>query len=132
MLVLVMSLLIQGDVPALGPPNPRPAFECAEHVTDARARRACLNTLLREAETQLQAAHEQAREDASESDLDSGGMFHAAASLDEAQAVWTRYRDAECVRRGSLMFVSETSREEIILDCRIALDRARAAELLEH
>lgn len=132
MLVLVMALLVQGDVPALGLPNPRPAFECAEHVTDARARRSCLNDLLRAAETDLQAAHEQAREDARESDLDSGSMFNAEASLDEAQAVWSRYRDAECVRRGSLMFVSADSREEIVLDCRIALDRARASELLEH
>ena len=30
------------------------------------------------------------------------------------------------------MFVSDESREEIVLDCQIALDRARAAELLEH
>lgn len=132
MLVFVMALLVQGDAPALAPPNPRPAFECAEHVTDARARRACLNTLLREAETTLQAAHEQARDDAHESDLDSGSMFDAEASLDQAQSVWTQYRDAECVRRGSLMFVSDESREEIVLDCQIGLDRARAAELLEH
>lgn len=132
MLVFVMAVLVQGHVPALGPPNPRPAFECAEHVTDARARRTCLDGLLRDAESDLQAAHEQAREDAVESDLDSGNMFHAVASLDEAQEIWTQYRDAECTRRGSLMFVSESSREEIVLDCRIALDRARAAELLEH
>ncbi|WP_417490747.1 lysozyme inhibitor LprI family protein [Maricaulis sp.] len=132
MLVLVMSLFVQGDIPQIGAPNPRPAFECAEHVTDARARRSCLNTLLREAETQLQAAQEQAREEARDSDLDSGGMFQAEASLDNAQAIWMQYRDAECARRGSLMFVSESSREEIVLDCRIALDRARAAELLEH
>ena len=99
MLVFVMALLVQGDVPNLGAPNPRPAFECAEHVTDARARRSCLNAL---------------------------------ASLDEAQLRWLQYRDAECSRRGSLMFISEQSREEIVLDCQISLDRARAAELLEH
>ncbi len=132
MLVFVMTLLVQGDVPELGPPNPRPAFECAEYVTDARARRACLETLLREAETDLQAAQEQARDDARDSDLDSGSLFQAEASLDRAQSVWLQYRDAECVRRGSLMFVSESSREEIVLDCQISLDRARAAELLEH
>jgi uncharacterized protein YecT (DUF1311 family) len=132
MLVLVMTLLVQGDVAPLGPPNPRPAFECAEHVTDARARRSCLNDLLREAETDLQEAHQQARDEAREADLDSGSMFHAEASLDQAQAVWTRYRDAECVRRGSLMFVSAESREEIVLDCQIGLDRARATELLAH
>lgn len=132
MLVFVMTLLVQGGVPALEPLNPRPAFECAEHVTEARARRSCLNALLREAETDLQAAHEQARDDARESDLDSGSLFHAEASLDQAQAVWTQYRDAECVRRGSLMFVSTESREEIVLDCQIGLNRARAAELLEH
>ena len=132
MLVFVMALLIQGDVPPLGEPNPRPAFECAEHVTDARARRSCLNTLLREAETDLLAAHTQARADARESDLDSGNMFDAEASLDQAQLIWTQYRDAECTRRGSLMFVSAESREEIVLDCQIGLDRARASELLDH
>tara|TARA_R110002073_G_scaffold313110_1_gene484856 strand:+ start:2188 stop:2586 length:399 start_codon:yes stop_codon:yes gene_type:complete len=132
MLVFVMALLVQGDVPALGPPNQRPAFECAEHVTDARARRSCLNALARNAETDLQAAHEQARYEAVEADLDSGSLFRAEASLDEAQDSWTRYRDTECVRRGSLMFVSESSREEIVLDCQIGLNRARASELLEH
>jgi uncharacterized protein YecT (DUF1311 family) len=132
MLVFVMALLVQGDVPALGAPNPRPAFECAEHLTDARARRSCLDALLRAAETQLQAAHMQARDDAEEADLDTGGRFEAEASLDRAQAVWLQYRDAECSRRGALMFVSAESREEIVLDCRVGLNRARAAELLEH
>tara|TARA_R110002095_G_scaffold183845_1_gene161060 strand:- start:46 stop:444 length:399 start_codon:yes stop_codon:yes gene_type:complete len=132
MLVFVMALLVQGDVPALGAPNPRPAFECAEHVTDARARRSCLDALLRTAETQLQSAHMQARDDAEEADLDTGGRLEAEASLDRAQAVWVQYRDAECNRRGALMFVSAESREEIVLDCRISLNRARAAELLEH
>ncbi len=132
MLVFVMALLVQGDVPALGEPNSRPAFECAEHLTDARARRSCLDALLRDAETDLQAAHTQARADAREADLDSGNLFQAEASLDQAQAVWTQYRDAECTRRGALMFVSAESREELVLDCRIDLDRARASELLEH
>ncbi|WP_417496369.1 lysozyme inhibitor LprI family protein [Maricaulis sp.] len=132
MLVFVMALLVQGDVPSLGAPNPRPAFECAEHVTDARARRSCLNALASAAAGDLQTAHEAAREEARESDLDSGGLFNAEASLDEAQVSWLQYRDAECSRRGSLMFISEQSREEIVLDCQISLDRARAAELLEH
>ena len=111
MLVFVMALLVQGDVPNLGAPNPRPAFECAEHVTDARARRSCLNALASAA---------------------AGDLLNAEASLDEAQLRWLQYRDAECSRRGSLMFISEQSREEIVLDCQISLDRARAAELLEH
>lgn len=132
MLVLVMALLVQGNVPALGAPNPRPAFECAEHVTDARARRSCLDALAGTAASDLQAAHEAARQEARESDLDSGGLFNAEAGLDQAQASWVRYRDAECTRRGSLMLVSEQSREEIVLDCQISLDRSRASELWEH
>ncbi|SDL77745.1 lysozyme inhibitor LprI family protein [Maricaulis salignorans] len=132
MLIFVMALLVQGDVPVLGAPNARPAFECAEHVTDARARRSCLSALASAAADDLRAAHEAARQEARESDLDSGNLFNAEASLDQAQASWTRYRDAECVRRGSLMFISDSSREEMILDCQISLDRARAAELLEH
>tara|TARA_R110000868_G_scaffold411318_1_gene703092 strand:- start:14567 stop:14965 length:399 start_codon:yes stop_codon:yes gene_type:complete len=132
MLIFALAVLMADDLPQLGAVNQRPAFECAEHVTDDRARRSCLDSLLREAETGLAGAHEQASEDAREFDLDSGGMFGAEAALDHAQEIWIQYRDAECARRGALMFVNEASRAEIVLDCRIALDRARAQELLEN
>ena len=132
MLIFAVALLMSDDVPQLGSANERPAFECAEHVTDDRARRNCLDNLLAQAESELAAAHEQASEDARESDLDSGSLFHAEASLDHAQEIWVQYRDAECTRRGALMFVSDASRAEIVTDCRIALDRARAQELLEN
>lgn len=108
---------------------PRPAVECAEHLTDWPARRSCLRDLLDAAEEALAAAVEAAQAEAVESDLDSGGHFDAAGHLDRAQTAWTAYRDAECDRRTSLMFIGADSREELGLDCRITLTRARTAEL---
>lgn len=126
----LLSLTLTGaQMPEFVPP--RPAVECAEHLTDWRARRACLSDLLAEAEAELDAAVGTARAEAAEADLDSGGLFDAEAALDTAQSAWLAYRDAECGRRGALMFLSEDSREEIGFDCRIALTRARAAELRE-
>jgi uncharacterized protein YecT (DUF1311 family) len=110
---------------------PRPAIECAEHLTDWRARRSCLRNLLSAAEDELAAAVRAAGEEAAMSDLDSGGQFGAERLLDTAQAAWSQYRDAECDRRGALMFISDQSREEIGLDCRISLTRARTRELRE-
>lgn len=104
-------------------------MECAEHLTDWRARRNCLNDLLDAAERRLETAVEAARAEAAESDLDSGGRFDATGHLETAQSAWLAYRDAECDRRTSLMFISAESREEIGLDCRITLTRARADEL---
>lgn len=57
------------------------------------------------------------------------GRFDATGHLETAQSAWLAYRDAECDRRTSLMFISAESREEIGLDCRITLTRARADEL---
>jgi uncharacterized protein YecT (DUF1311 family) len=127
--LFLASLTLGAQMPEFAPP--RPAVECAEHLTDWRARRGCLVGLLERAEDELAAAVDAAREEASGSDLDSGGLFHAEAALDAAQAAWTAYRDAECERRGALMFISAESREEIGLDCRISLTRARATELRE-
>ncbi len=110
---------------------PRPAVECAEHLTDWSARRSCLRRLLSDAEDELDGAAEGAREEARMIDLDTGGQFHAADRLETAQAAWLAYRDAECDRRVALMFISEQSREEIGLDCRISLTRDRARELRE-
>jgi uncharacterized protein YecT (DUF1311 family) len=110
---------------------PRPAVECSEHLTDWPARRSCLRGLLDEAETALDAAVDAARAEAEESDLDTAGHFHAVARLEAAQSAWLAYRDAECDRRTALMFIGEDSREEIGLDCRISLTRARTTELRE-
>ena len=62
-------------------------------------------------------------------DEDTAGQFRAEAQFDTAQSAWIAYRDAECDRRVALMFISEQSREEIGLDCRISLTRDRAREL---
>lgn len=110
----------------------RPAVECATHLTDWRARRSCLQSLLEAAETELGEAAEYARGEAEQVDFDSGGHFDAASAFTTAQEAWLTYRDAECTRRAALMIVSAESREEIELDCRIALSRARAAELREN
>lgn len=107
----------------------RPLVECSEHLTNARARHGCLRDLLRDAERELDAALENTRRDAEDADLDSGGMFRAAERFDTAQTHWQTYRDAECARRGALMFVSEDSRTDITLDCQVAMTRARASEL---
>jgi uncharacterized protein YecT (DUF1311 family) len=132
MLLFVAGVLVSSSMQDLGPQSPRPAYECAEHLTDDRARRNCLRDLLDDAEDQLEAAQAIAAQEARESDLDTGGMFGAVDALETAQQVWVIYRDAECNRRSSLLFVDDAAREEVTQDCRIALSRARAAELLEN
>lgn len=112
-------------------PNPRPAVECSAQMTNPRGMRDCLRDLLREAERDLDAALEGAREEARSSDLDSGGMFDAEGALMRAQSAWTAYRDAECERRGALMFISQDGREQLVLDCQISTTRDRARELRE-
>ena len=134
MLTAVIGILVLGTFQDLGQADAqtvqaRPAVECAAHLMNDRARRNCLNDLLERANGQLDTSHASAREEAGEIDLDTGSMFQAASNLDTAQAAWISYRDAECARRGSLMFVSEASREEIVIDCQIALTRARSSEL---
>lgn len=108
---------------------PRPAVECSEHLTDWPARRRCLRGLLDDAEAALGRAADAALEEARNSDFDSGGHFGAEAHFETAQTAWHAYRDAECDRRTALMFIGEDSREEIGLDCRITLTRARTQEL---
>ncbi len=108
---------------------PRPAVECSAHMTEPRAMRNCLNDLLREAERSLADAVEAAQAEAAGSDLDSGGMFDAAGALERAQTAWTAYRDAECARRGALMFISDDARDQLVLDCQIAETRDRTREL---
>lgn len=110
---------------------PRPAVECSAHMTSPRAMRGCLEDLLRDAEDDLDRAVAAASEEAAVSDLDSGSMFDAAGSLSRAQTAWIAYRDAECARRGALMFISDDSREQLVLDCQIGLTRARTRELQE-
>ena len=129
MLSIVVGFLALGAAQGLEPQSARPVLECASSLTNPRDRRSCLNQLFGASEASLDAAHAAARTEASESDLDSGGRFHAATNLDNAQNAWAVYRDAECERRGALMFVSQESRDEIILDCRISLTRARTNEL---
>lgn len=130
MLVAFVGLvLVSSQDLSLTPP--RPAVQCATHMTNAGAMRNCLSDLLDTAEGQLETALEAAREEAAMSDLDSGSMFDAAGALERAHAAWTAYRDAECSRRGSLMFISEDSREQLVLDCQISLTRQRTTELQE-
>lgn len=131
MLSVILASVILGTVQMPEPGPSRPAVECAEHLTDLRARRACLESLLEASDDALEAAVAAARTEAAVSDLDSGGLFRAEANLEAAQSAWLVYRDAECSRRGALMFISDEAREEIGLDCRIALNRARTAELRE-
>lgn len=107
----------------------RPLVECSQHLTNDRARHNCLRDLLRDAERELDTALDNARQEAGEADLDSSGMFRAAEMLETAHQHWQTYRDAECARRGALMFVSEDSRTDITLDCQVAMTRARASEL---
>lgn len=109
--------------------QPRPAVECSEHLTDWPARRRCLRGLLEDADAALAHAADAALEEARNSDFDSGGHFSAEAHFETAQTAWQAYRDAECDRRTALMFIGEDSREEIGLDCRITLTRARTREL---
>lgn len=112
-------------------PTPRPAVECAAHLTNWNARRNCLRELLETAGDRLDTAAEAARTEANAVDADSGGRFGAREAFDAAQSAWMTYRDAECTRRSAAMFLSEASREEITLDCQISLTRARADELAE-
>jgi hypothetical protein len=51
-------------------PTPRPAVECAEHLTNWGARRNCLRGLLNTAEDALDDAADAAREEADEVDAD--------------------------------------------------------------
>ena len=132
MLTLAMASLALAAAQDLRHEPMRPAVECAEHLTDWRARRGCLDDLLHTAEDALAAAAEAAEAEAHEIDLDSGGRFGAESAFGVAQTAWFAYRDAECTRRAALMFLSAESREEIELDCRIALTRSRTAELQDH
>ena len=128
--LLIAMLAVQDGPPEpLRFPAPRPAVECAEFLTDWRARRNCLRNLLSEAEDRLDTVADAAREEADEVDADSAGRFGARRAFDAAQTAWTGYRDAECTRRSAAMFLSEASREEITLDCQISLTRRRADEL---
>lgn len=124
---LLSMTLGAAQMPEFGPV--RPAIECAEFLTDWRARRSCLTGLLDDAEDALDAAAADARSEAAQSDLETASLFHAEEALVRAQSAWLAYRDAECDRRGALMFISDQSREEIGLDCRISLTRARTTEL---
>ncbi|MBR9824728.1 MAG: DUF1311 domain-containing protein [Alphaproteobacteria bacterium] len=112
-------------------PMPRPAVECSSNMTNPRAMRDCLQDLLRDAERDLDAAVESARQETQVSDLDSGGMFDAAGALERAQDAWSAYRDAECARRGALMFIGEDQRDQLVLDCQVTETRARTRELQE-
>ena len=107
----------------------RPLVECSQHLTNDRARHNCLRDLLRTAERALDTTLDAARQEAEESDLDSGGMFRAEEMLETAHQHWQTSRDSECGRRGALMFVSEASRTDITLDCQVAMTRARRLEL---
>lgn len=129
LLELAAGSLLAAAQPQFTPP--RPAVECAEFLTDWRARRSCLRDLLSDAEDALSDAADGAREEARLIDEDTAGQFRAEAQFDAAQSAWIAYRDAECDRRVALMFISEQSREEIGLDCRISLTRDRARELRE-
>ena len=110
---------------------PRPTLECAEHMSDDRARRACLRDLLDDAETELAAAVARAGQEAEDVDLMAAGRHGAQSRLETAQSAWLAYRDAECERRASLMLIGADDRGEIDIDCRIAVTRARTSELLE-
>lgn len=133
MLSLILALVSVQDAD-LPPPlerDYRPSVQCAEHLTDDRARRSCLNDLLDVAEDQLGAALDAARSEAREIDLDMPGVASAEANLQAASAAWTTYRDAECARRASLLLLGQHGEDERI-DCLVVLTRARAAELAEH
>lgn len=133
MLILIAVLsaaTAQEALPDLHAPR-RPAVECAEHVRDDNARRDCLEDLLDNAEDGLASALADARAEAAEIDADFPGFANATDRLNAAHAAWFAYRDAECARRASLLLMGEEG-EELALDCRIALTRARAEELREN
>lgn len=123
-LALAAALSLAADAP-------RPSIECSAHLTDAAARRTCLQDLLTTAEAALAAAHAAAREEAEDIDLELPGHARAAQRLDAAQTAWSAYAAAECERRAALLMIGEAG-EEARLDCRISLARARAAELRDH
>jgi len=128
MLVAFAGLaLMSTQMPVFQPP--RPAVECSSHMTDHGAMENCLEGLLRDAEDALETAVDAAAAEADASDEDSGGLFDAGGATARAQAAWETYRDAECDRRGALMFVSNEDRREMVLDCQISLTRARTREL---
>ena len=126
----VLLLSVGLGASQLAPAGPlQPGVACAEHLTDWRARRSCLSDLLESAEDEMRVAANEAGQEAREIDLDTLSHFRAEASLRAAQDAWAAFRDAECARRSALMFVSEESREEMGLSCRIELTRERAAAL---
>lgn len=130
MLIVLSALTLataQEALPELNAPR-RPAIECAEHVRDDRARRNCLEDLLDNAEGGLASALAETRTEAAEIDADFPGFAQATDALNAAHAAWFAYRDAECARRASLLLMGDNG-EELALDCRIALTRARTAEL---
>jgi uncharacterized protein YecT (DUF1311 family) len=129
MLSIIAGFMALGMAQDLEPQSSRPVLECASSLTNPSDRASCLSRLFDASVDALNAAQAAARIEAAESDMDSGGRFHAADSLDAAQSAWSSYRDAECLRRGALMFVSQASRDEIVMDCRISLTRTRTAEL---
>ena len=137
MLAVVLGLLVSGfvqqaEIPRIGMTDARPTRECGAHLTDPRARKSCMDELFSETMDALEVAQQLAREDARDNDLITGGLFDAEQAFDAARIAWEIYRDAECTRRAALMMVAEDSREELVLDCRIILTRARAAELSEN
>jgi uncharacterized protein YecT (DUF1311 family) len=134
MLAVVIGLLSSGVLqesatPQIGMAEVRPTRECAIHLTAPRARRNCMDNLLDEATESLVVAQQSARDDAIDVDVTTGGFLSAEQAFDDAQIAWAIYRDAECVRRSSLMMVADEAGAELVLDCRIVLTRARAAEL---
>lgn len=132
-LLSVSVLILQtGSVPGPATLEPRPALECAEHVTDARARQNCLRDLLRTSESELTSAREWAASEAADVDLMHPGAGRAQSALEAAQTAWVAYRDAECARQASLMLIDEGTQDEIRMDCQIALNRDRIAELRNH
>ncbi|MHA6289355.1 lysozyme inhibitor LprI family protein [Maricaulis sp. CAU 1757] len=126
----VFLLSVSLGASQLAPTAPlQPGVACAEHLTDWRARRSCLSDLLDSAESDMRDAANEAGQEAREIDLDTQAHFRAEASLRAAQDAWVVFRDAECARRSALMFVSEQSREEMGLSCRIELTRERTGQL---
>lgn len=133
MLTLMLALISvqEADLPPPLERDFRPSVQCAEHLTDARARTNCLEGLLDQAEDQLETALTAAREEAREIDLDMPGAANAEGALEAAHTAWIAYRDAECTRRASLLLLGDHGDDER-LDCQVTLTRARAAELADY
>ena len=136
MSALITLIALLGAQPAMDGemdfPEVRPAVECARHLHDDRARRACLRDLESQADEALSAIAEAAAAEAGEIDRDTGGRFGAAGRFTAAQSAWTAYRDAECSRRSGLLILPEAQQEELAADCRISMSRARADELANY